>query len=508
MSVELDPDTCHAALRARDRRFDGVFFVGVTSTGVYCRPICPARLPARQRCRYFARAAHAELAGFRACLRCRPELAPGRGTVDAVPALARAALARIDAGDLDERSVEALADRLGVTARHLRRAVVAELGASPLALAQTRRLAVAKQLLHDTRLPITDVAFAAGFASLRRFNAAFHARFGRPPTALRRATDAPAAVDDVVTLRLDHRPPLCWSALLAFLAARAIPGVEQVDDAGYRRTVALGDRVGWLAVRSLAPRPAVELTLSASLVPRLAAVVARVRALFDLDAHPAAIEDALRTSPILRGPVAARPGLRVPGGFDGFELAVRSVLGQQVSVAAATTLAGRLVAALGTPMLSGPGSAPPPAEGGGRWGTAIAGAPGGLTHVFPTAAEVAAAGPDAIARLGLPRQRALALVALARAVDGGLELVAGADPDLTTAALTALPGIGPWTASYLAMRALRWPDAFPAGDLIVQRALGVTTAAAAERAAAGFRPWRAYATVHLWAAHVPTPRHR
>ncbi|HVV88476.1 MAG TPA: AlkA N-terminal domain-containing protein, partial [Kofleriaceae bacterium] len=348
--MELDPDTCHAALRARDRRFDGLFFVGVTSTGVYCRPICPARLPARQRCRFFARAAHAELAGFRACLRCRPELAPGRGAVDAVPALARAALARIDAGYLDERSVEALADRLGVTARHLRRSVTAELGASPLALAQTRRLALAKQLLHETRLPITDVAFAAGFASLRRFHAAFHARFGRPPAALRRAVASSDDAPDAVRLRLDHRPPLDWDALLAFLAARAIPGVEQVDGGVYRRTAAIDDRVGWLSVRSLAPRPALELTLTASLVPRLAAVVARVRALCDLDAHPAAIAAALQAHPALADEVAARPGLRVPGGFDGFELAVRAVLGQQVSVAAASTLAGRLVARLGPPI--------------------------------------------------------------------------------------------------------------------------------------------------------------
>ena len=485
--MELDPDTCHAALRARDRRFDGVFFVGVTSTGIYCRPICPARLPARQRCRFFPRAALAELAGFRACLRCRPELAPGRGAVDAVPALARAALARIDAGYLDDRSVEALADRLGVTARHLRRAVVSELGASPLALAQTRRLALAKQLLHDSRLPITDVAFASGFASLRRFNAAFQARFERPPTALRRSTGRSPASDDrsaadVVTLRLDHRPPLAWSALLGFLASRAIPGVELVDGDRYLRTAAVDGRVGWIAVRPLAARPAVELTLSASLVPRLAAVVARVRALLDLDAHPVAITAALAAAPLLADAVAARPGLRVPGCFDGFELAIRAVLGQQVSVAASSTLAGRLVARLGTP---------------------LAGAPAGLSHRFPTAAEVAAAGADTIAAIGLPRTRAEAIVALARAVDAGLELVPGADPDATTAALVALPGIGPWTASYLAMRALRWPDAFPSGDLIIRRMLGVTTAAAAERAAAGFRPWRAYATLHLWAASTP-----
>lgn len=482
--MDLDPDTCHAALAARDRRFDGVFFVGVTSTGVYCRPICPARLPARPRCRYFARAALAEAAGFRACLRCRPELAPGRGAVDAVPALARAALARIDAGFLDERTVEDLADRLGVTARHLRRAMDTEVGASPLALAQTRRLALAKQLLHDTRLPITDVAFAAGFASLRRFHAAFTARFGRPPGALRRAAATAAGADDAITLRLEHRPPLDWAALLGFLATRAIPGVEAVVDGVYHRSAEVDGRTGWLAVRSLAPRPALALTVSAGLVPRLGAVVARIRHLFDLDAHPAAIAEVLGASPRLAAAVAARPGLRVPGAFDGFELAVRAVLGQQVSVAAASTLAGRLVA---------------------RFGAPLPGAPHGLAATFPTAAQLARADAGDVAALGLPRARAEAIVAVASAVAASLELVPGADPLAATAALRALPGVGPWTASYLAMRALRWPDAFPAGDLIIRRALGVRTAAEAERAAAAFRPWRAYAVLHLWAESPPPP---
>ncbi len=480
--MDLAPDVCHAALRSRDRRFDGVFFVGVTSTGVYCRPICPARLPARPRCRWFERAAQAEAAGFRACLRCRPELAPGRGSVDAIGALARAALGRIEAGYLDDHTVDQLADRLGVTDRHLRRAVTAELGASPVELAQTRRLALAKQLLHDSTLSITEVAFAAGFTSLRRFHAAFAARFGRPPAALRRAGADATAPAGELRLRLDHRPPLAWPELLRFLAARAIPGVEQVEGDVYRRTVALGDHRGWIEVRALAPRPAVELRVTSGLWPRLAAIVARTRSLFDLDAHPDTIARALAASPRLAASLAARPGLRAPGAFDGFELAIRAVLGQQVSVAAASPLAGRLVACLGTPIADGPA---------------------GVDRCFPSAATIASASVETLAAIGLPRARAAALHAIARAVDGGLELEPGLDPTATTAALLALPGIGPWTASYLAMRALRWPDAFPAGDLVLQRALGVTTAAAAERAVAPLRPWRAYAAVHLWASSPP-----
>ncbi len=484
----MDDDACLAALRARDARFDGVFFVGVTTTGVYCRPICPARTPGADRCRFFASAALAERAGFRACLRCRPELAPGRHRrvpVDAVPALAAAAARLIDAGFLGDRSVADLADRLGVSDRHLRRALASELGVSPVELAQTRRLALAKQLLHDTDLGLAEIAFAAGFASVRRFNAAFRARFGRAPSALRRdaATARAADAGDAVTLRLDARPPLDAAALLAFLAARAVPGVERVDAAGYHRGVVVDGAAGWLVAR---PAPgkaaALELRLAASLVPRLPAVLARARALFDLDADPDAIGRHLARDPRLAAAVRARPGLRVPGAFDGWEVAVRAILGQQISVAAATTLAGRLVERLG--------------------GT-IPAAPPGLDRTMPSPAALLAAGEAAVAAIGLPAARARTLLALADAVSrGAIDLAPGAEPARTHAALTAIAGIGPWTASYVAMRALAWPDAFLAGDLIVRRALG-GTAAAAERASAPWRPWRAYAVLHLWTGAPP-----
>ncbi len=494
-----------AAMRARDARFDGVFFVGVTTTGVYCRPVCPARTPGADRVRFYPSAALAERDGFRACLRCRPELAPGnelcgpRAPVDAIPALARAAARRIDAGYLNDHSVEQLADRLGVTDRHLRRALEAQLGASPLELAQTRRLALAKQLLHDSRLGLAEIAFAAGFASVRRFNDAFRARFGRPPSALRK--DVPRADEpgDAIALRLDTRPPFDWARLCAFLAARAIPGVEQVDGACYRRGVVVDGVAGWLEARSATGRPAaVQLRVATSLAPKLMAVLARVRALFDLDAHPAAIAAQLGADRRLAASVKAHPGLRVPGAFDGWELALRAILGQQIAVSAATTLAGRLVARLGEPN---------PA------------APAGLDRVVPSPARIVDAGVAAVAAIGLPQARARTIVALAAAMRapvslgprgpsldgrrGAIELSGGGDPDATIAALCALPGIGPWTASYIAMRALAWPDAFLGGDLVVRRALGVTTARAAEERAARWRPWRAYAVLHLWTGATP-----
>lgn len=478
----MDTDACIAALRARDARFDGVFFVGITSTGIYCRPICPAR-PARvENMRFFRSAALAEIAGFRACFRCRPEVAPGAAalaSVDAIPALARAAARRIDAGYLNDHSVEQLADRLGVTDRHLRRALETELGASPVELAQTRRLALAKQLLHDSRLGLAEVAFAAGFASVRRFNAAFRARFGRPPTAVRRELSRAPETRDVITLRMDARPPFDWASLLAFLAARAIPGVEQVDGDVYRRGVVLDGHGGWLEARP-ARRHGVEVRLATSLAPRLMPALARVRALFDLDAHPAAIGERLAVDRRLAPSIRARPGLRVPGAFDGWELAVRAILGQQISVAAATTLAGRLVE---------------------RFGAANPAAPPGLDRAVPDPARLAAAGAAALATIGLPASRARTLTTLAEAVAAGaIDLTPDADPAATVAALVALPGIGPWTANYVAMRALAWPDAFLGGDLIVRRALDVTTATAAERLAEPWRPWRSYAVLHLWSS--------
>lgn len=480
----METDGYLAAMRARDARFDGVFFVGVTTTGVYCRPICPARTPGADRVRFYTSAALAERDGFRACLRCRPELAPGNASVDAVSALARAAARRIDAGYLNDHSVEQLADRLGVTDRHLRRALETQVGASPLELAQTRRLALAKQLLHDSRLGLAEIAFAAGFASVRRFNDAFRARFGRPPSALRNDVTSTAEPGDAIVLRLDTRPPFDWSRLLAFLAARAIPGVEQVDDASYRRSVVLDGAAGWLEARLATNRPAaVQLRVAAPLAPKLMAVLARVRALFDLDAHPAAIAERLGADRRLAASLQAHPGLRVPGAFDGWELALRAILGQQIAVSAATTLAGRLVARLGEPN---------PA------------APAGLDRFVPSPARIVAAGAAEVAAIGLPAQRARTIVALAEAVQSGaIDLSIGGDPEPTIAALTALPGIGPWTASYIAMRALAWPDAFLGGDLIVRRALGVATARVAEERAERWRPWRAYAVLHLWTGASP-----
>lgn len=478
--MQLDPDACFDALCARDRRFDGVFFVGVTTTGIYCRPVCPARTPGRGRCEFFRRAAEAERAGFRACFRCRPELAPGRAAIDSLSRLATAALARIDAGDLNDGSVDALAARLGVSARHLRRALEAELGATPVELAQTRRLALAKQLLQDTALPLAEVAYAAGFTSVRRFNALVQQRFGRPPSALRRE-GGDVATGDAIELRLDYRPPLDWPALLGFLRGREVAGVERVDDHGYARVVALGDCVGWLSVQADPARPALRVRLAPELAPQLMPIVARLRGLFDLDAHPVAIADHLRGDPVLRDSVVARPGLRVPGAFDGFELAVRAVLGQQVSVRAATTLCARLVARFGRPVSK---TLPP-----------------GLSAAFPLPDALAGAALADVRAIGLPEQRARTVVALAAAVaDGRVDLSIGADPERTVAALEALPGIGPWTGQYIAMRSLRWPDGFPGGDLVVRRALEVTTTRAAEARTAAWRPWRAYGVLHLWTA--------
>ncbi|MBJ6765464.1 helix-turn-helix domain-containing protein [Myxococcaceae bacterium JPH2] len=479
MMQTLDPRTCYQSLCARARRFDGLFFVGVSTTGVYCRPICPARTPRMDRCSFYRTAAEAELAGYRACLRCRPELAPGQAPVDSVPRLVAAAVARIDEGVLNTSSVEALAEELGVTARHLRRALEAELGISPVDLAQSRRLALAKQLLHDTSLPLTEVAFASGFQSVRRFNALFRGRFGRPPSALRRAGGKGTPSRSLV-LRLDYRPPLDWEALLSFLRARAIPGVEHVSEGEYRRTVRWGDTSGWVVVRHAKARPALIAEVSLSLSSVLMGVASRLRALFDLDAQPALVHEALKRDAVFEGTLRAHPGLRVPGAFDAFELTMRAVLGQQVSVQAATTLSGRLAA---------------------RWGTPLEDAPGPeLSRLFPTAEEVAARTLDEVAALGMPASRANSVLGVARAlVQGTVRLERDTDAAEAIAALDALPGIGPWTAHYVAMRALRWPDAFPEGDLALRKALGGVTTKELSQRAESWRPWRAYAAMHLWA---------
>ncbi len=459
----------------RDRRFDGVFFVGVSTTGIYCRPICPARTPARSRCTFYATPVLCEAAGYRACFRCRPELAPGTADVDAVDTLVAQAARRIAEGGLNEHSVEELAAELGVSARHLRRATEARLGVSPIDLAQSGRLALAKQLLQDTALPLTEIAFAAGFGSVRRFNAAFRGRMGKSPSEMRRA-HAPEAAGIGLALRLDYRPPYDWAQLLSFLRTRAIPGVEVVDADAYRRTVRIGAHAGTIEVRPIAGRPSLALSIGAGLAPVLMPLVARVRRMFDVDARPDVIGDVLRRDPLLAPLVAARPGLRLPGAIDPFEAAIRALLGQQVSVAAATTLAGRFAAAFGTVHAGGEG----------------------LAFVFPTAAEVAALTPAAIAAIGLPSARAAAIhgfsVALAT---NRLALVGDLDPFVARA--VELPGVGPWTAHYLAMRALHLPDAFPAADLGIKKALAASARECEARAEA-WRPFRSYAVIHLWTA--------
>lgn len=478
MSGQLDGDVCYRALCARDGRFDGVWFVGVTSTGVYCRPVCRARTPRRDRCEFYPSAAAAERRGYRPCLRCRPELAPGRAPVDAATRVAAAVAGRIAEGALNERGVDELAAQFRLSARQLRRIVERSLGVAPIALAQTQRLLHAKMMLTDSTLPIVEVALASGFASVRRFNALFRSRYGLVPSALRRE---PAAVaSDTVRCLLAYRPPLSFAQLLAYLGARCYHGAEVVTADSYLRAIELDGHRGVIRVTQAADSAHLILEASAELARVLPRLVLRVRQLFDLDAEPAQIGACLAGDALLAPQLAASPGLRVPGALCGFELALRAVLGQQVSVRAATTLAGRLVAAFGAPL-------PVPLQ------------TGGLTHSTPTPARLAAASVEAIAAIGLPRRRAECVQALAAAFAcGELRLRPGEDAAQVSAALLSLPGIGPWTTEYIAMRALRCPDAFPAGDLGVQRALGVRGARDAEARAEAWRPFRAYAVMHLW----------
>lgn len=470
----LRGDECYAALRARDSRFDGQFFVGVSSTGIYCRPVCAARAPRRMHCSFYPSAAAAEQAGFRPCLRCRPELAPGLASVDAARRLAQAAAGRIEDGCLTDSSLAQLAETLGVTARHLRRVFDAEFGVTPVEYAQTQRLLLAKRLLTDTDMPVTDVAMAAGFGSLRRFNALFQQRYRLRPGDLRaRPGAAPAST---LTFELGYRPPYAWDALAAFLAARAIEGVESVEDGVYRRSVLLRHRAtthaGWLEVMPSRRRHTLRVALAGSLAHAVPQVLARVKRLFDLSCRPDEVAARL-------GALAAQhPGLRVPGAFDGFEMAVRAVLGQQITVRAARTLAGRVARAMGQPA-----STPFPA----------------VCRTFPGPDCLASASADDLGRLGVTGARAGAIRALAEAaVSGRLALEPGADVHQALAQLEAIRGIGAWTSQYIAMRALGWPDAFPHTDYGVKKALGVESPRRVLDRAEAWRPWRAYATFHLW----------
>ena len=477
----LDPAHCYEAVLSRDRRFDGRFFAGVVTTGIYCRPVCPVKPAKPENVRWFACSAAAEAAGFRPCRRCRPETAPGTPAWTGTSAVVSRALRLIAAGALDDRDVDGLADRLGVGARQLRRLFAEHLGASPARVARARRVHFARTLIDETDLPMAEVAFAAGFGSVRDFNHALRATWRRSPTELRRARGArgPLADGAGLVVRLPYRPPLDWPGLLAFLAPRATPGVEAVVDAVYRRTIAVGDAPATIEVRAAPGEPHLLMRVRLPRPERLLHVVERARRLFDLDADPALIANHLGRSRQLAPLVARRPGLRVPGAWDGFELAVRAILGQQVTVRGATTLAGRMVREFGMP---------------------LAQAEDGLTHRFPGAERLADAD---LASIGLPRARAATIHALAAAVARGeLALDASRDLDDAVARLVAIPGIGTWTAHYIAMRALGEPDAFPAADLGLRRALAngtarLTRARVAELAEA-WRPWRAYAALHLW----------
>ena len=482
-----DTIALYDAFAARDARFDGVFYVGVTSTGIYCRPVCTARTPKSANCRFFRSAEAAEKASFRPCLRCRPELAPGNAPVDDAHRIAALVAQRIDEGMLDDGAgLERIATQFGWSSRQIRRMVQQELGVSPMELLQTRRLLLAKQLLTETLLPVSEVAFASGFSSLRRFNDAFSGRYGMPPTRFRKVADdagSTAAPADTLTLQLSYRPPFDWPALLRFLGLRTLKGVECVTDGAYLRTVQLGGHRGWIAVRHAPERRALSVELTHALTPVLPALLGRLRHLFDLSARPDLIAAHLARDPLLAGAVTRNPGLRVPGAFDGFELAVRAILGQQVSVKAATTLAGRFADALGEPI------ATPRAE---------------LGRLSPTPERVAAATEEEIASLGVVRTRARSIITLAAEIASGrLTLEAGARADATIAQLVALPGIGAWTAHYIAMRALRWPDAFPKEDVVLRKQLGGVTAARADARSQGWRPWRSYATLHLWQGVAP-----
>ena len=482
--MTLEFDACRRAAEARDSRFDGWFFTAVKTTGIYCRPSCPARTPKRENVVFYPSAAAAQAAGFRACMRCRPDAVPGSPEWDLRADLVGRAMRLIADGVVDREGVSGLARRLGYSERHLHRRLVDRLGAGPLQLARARRAQTARVLLETTDLPITDVAFAAGFSSVRQFGDTIREVFALAPRELRRrrprAPGAPRAARTGATLslRLPYRAPLDAAGLMAFLGARAVPGVEERLNGSYRRSLRLPHGAGTVELSPAGGH--VQAALRLDDLRDLAAAVERCRRLLDLDSDPQAVVDALGGDALLGGLVREAPGRRVPGHVDGAELGLRAVLGQQVSVAGAATVAGRLAAELGEPL-----EAPL----------------GGVARLFPSTAAIASADPEA---LPMPRSRARALAGLAAVIEAGeLELDPGADRADTERRLLALPGIGPWTAAYVAMRALRDPDAFLPTDLGVRHALerlgrdGSPRAASA--AAEAWRPYRAYATQHLWA---------
>ncbi len=478
----LDDAACYQALRTRDARFDGRFFTAVLSTGIYCRPVCPARTPKRENVRFYAYAAAAQEAGFRPCLRCRPETSPGSTPWLGTTITVSRALRLIADGALDSEAVGALATRLGVGERHLRRLFLRHLGTTPRTLGQTRRLAFAKKLIDETRLPVGTVAAAAGFRSLRRFHTAFRQAYRQPPRALRRRSAlSPRDSSSDLTLRLPFRPPFDWDGVLRFLSARAVPGLEAAAHGRYRRSLRIGEQQALVQIEPVRGEHHLLARIRLADATLLLQVVERLRRLFDLDADPEAIARHLRRDPRLAPRLRRRPGVRLPGSGDPFEAAVRAILGQQVSVAAATRLVARLAERHGEPL------------------TLDQSGMEEIRFVFPSPQRLAAADP---AGFGCPRARGETLVRFARAVADGRISFQPASLSAFVESLCALPGVGPWTAHTVALRALGEPDAFPAGDLGLRRALGsagrLATPRHVEAAAESWRPWRAYAAMTLW----------
>jgi AraC family transcriptional regulator of adaptative response / DNA-3-methyladenine glycosylase II len=471
----LDWKTCSRARKTRDPRFDGRFFVGVLTTGIYCRPICPARPPKEENVRYFPTAAAAAEAGLRPCLRCRPESSPGTPAWLGTSTTVSRALRLISESALEDSGMDALATRLGIGPRHLRRLFLEHLGASPVTVAQTRRLQFAKKLLDESRLPMQQVALASGFGSIRRFNACFQKTYGRSPSHLRKlGSQSRLLAEDEYRFLLRFRPPYNWNALLRFLAPRCIPGVELVEKDTYSRTFFLHGLSGWMEVSCDAPASALSVRIHYPQPRFLFLIVERLRRMFDLAANPDEIAAHLGRDPLLAPRITLAPGLRVPGCWDGFELAIRAILGQQVTVRGATTLTGRLVREFGTPVADLPG----------------------LTYLFPSPEKLADA---SFANVGLTAARAHTVRSLAGAVAAGKISFAGVvNVEDFSARLRELPGIGDWTAEYVAMRALSEPDAFPAIDLGLLRSAGLSNPRQLASRAEAWRPWRAYAAMYLW----------
>lgn len=473
--MELDQAVCSRARLSRDARFDGKFFIGVRSSGVYCRPICPARTANEKNVRYFPTAASAAEAGYRPCLRCRPECSPGTPAWLGTPSTVLRALRLIDENMLDEGGMESLAAKLGIGSRHLRRLFLRYLGASPSAVLQTRRLQFAKKLIDETTLPMNQVAIAAGFGCVRRFNAAIRKVYDRTPSHIRTLSrEQRQQPQHHYDFRLRYRPPFDWDRMLRFLAARATPGVEAVESGSYKRSILLNGIAGTFEVSHDAGTHALGARVQFEDPRALFTIVERIRAMFDLSADWVEIAKSLKRDPSLEERIDAAPGLRVPGCWDAFELTVRAILGQQVTVAGATTLAGRLAKAHGRPFAAG----------------------GSLTHLFPRPEELAEA---SLADVSLPKARAETIRAVARAAcKGDINFRATADATTFAEQLCEIPGIGRWTAQYVAMRALREPDAYPVADLGLLRALDITSARELEQRSEAWKPWRAYAAMYLW----------